>query len=63
MGSDIYQRIQRLIDEDRCVILDGGLATELQDAGGKEYRVSDTDMWGAGALYHAPRAVLEVHRR
>jgi S-methylmethionine-dependent homocysteine/selenocysteine methylase/SAM-dependent methyltransferase len=58
-----YARIQRLIDEDRCVILDGGMATELEEAAGKEYRVSDGDLWGAGALYHAPHAVLEVHRR
>jgi S-methylmethionine-dependent homocysteine/selenocysteine methylase len=46
------------------VILDGGVATELQrlhvriGEGG-----ADLDLWGTWALYRAPRAVLEVHAR
>ena len=48
-----------MIADDRCVILDGGVATELQ-----RHRSSadDGDLWGTWALYRAPRAVLEVHR-
>jgi S-methylmethionine-dependent homocysteine/selenocysteine methylase/SAM-dependent methyltransferase len=61
--ASAYSHIQQLLTGDQCVILDGGLATELQHAGGKEYRVSDADLWGAGALYHAPHTVLEAHRR
>ncbi len=58
-----YRRIQRLMAEDQCVILDGGVATELERAGLKDYRISDKTLWGTSALYHAPYAVLEVHRR
>lgn len=58
-----YSRIERLLSDEECVILDGGMATELQYTGAKEYRVSDADLWGAGALYHAPHAVLDAHRR
>ena len=39
-----YHRIQQLLSADECVILDGGMATELQHAGSKEYRVSDADL-------------------
>ena len=41
LHSAAYQRIQRLTAEDQCVILDGGVATELQRTGLREYRVSD----------------------
>jgi S-methylmethionine-dependent homocysteine/selenocysteine methylase/SAM-dependent methyltransferase len=58
-----YQRIERLLGEDRCVILDGGTATELERIGLKGYRVNDNDLWGTWALYHAPYAAIEVHRR
>lgn len=61
--SDAFQRIQDLISEDRCVILDGGIATELQEIGAKDFQVNDASLWGTGALYHAPHAALEVHRR
>lgn len=62
--SPSYQRIQNLLAENRCVILDGGVATELERISPQELRVSDKDgLWGVGALYHAPYAVLEIHRR
>ena len=58
-----YDRLERLIADDRCVILDGGIATELQrlrplrgEAG------PDPELWGTWALYRAPQAVLDVHR-
>src|SRR6266508_3030524 len=61
--SAAYQRIGRLITEDQCVILDGGGATELQRVGLPDFRLSDKGLWGTWALYHAPYAALEVHRR
>ena len=61
--TDSYKRIERLIAADQCVILDGGVATELERLGLKEFRISDKELWGSWALYNAPQAVLEVHRR
>ena len=61
--SDAYRRIQRMIAEEECVILDGGGTTELERVGLKDYRISDKGMWGTWTLYHAPYAALEVHRR
>ena len=60
--SPAYARIQDLLAAERCVILDGGVATELQrgrplEGGG----VVDRDLWGTWALYRAPDAVLGVH--
>jgi S-methylmethionine-dependent homocysteine/selenocysteine methylase len=62
--SPLYARIEGLIEAERCVILDGGVTTELQrirplrgEAG------PDPELWGTWALYRAPDAVLEVHRR
>ena len=50
-----------MISADECVVLDGGVATELQrpGAGGSP----DLELWGTWALYRAPQAVLDVHRR
>ena len=59
-----YERIQRLIAEEQCVLLDGGVSTELERVGsGQGHHISDTELWGTWALYHAPYAALEVHRR
>jgi S-methylmethionine-dependent homocysteine/selenocysteine methylase/SAM-dependent methyltransferase len=58
--STAYEHVQELLAGDRCVVLDGGVATELQ-----RYRPdgpSADDLWGTWALYRAPQAVLEVHR-
>lgn len=61
--SPAYARIEGLLAGERCVILDGGVATELQrerplEGGGGV----DRDLWGTWALYRAPDAVLGVHR-
>ena len=61
--SQSYQRIAQMIADQACVILDGGVGTELQRAGIKKHPLSDKELWGTGALYHAPEIVLEVHRR
>ncbi len=61
--SDAYRRIEQQIAEEQCLILDGGGATELQRMDLKDFRLSDKGLWGTWALYHAPHAALEVHRR
>ena len=61
--SPAYQRLQSLIASEQCVILDGGISTELQRTGIPGYRVNDEELWGTGALYQAPQAVLKVHQR
>jgi len=58
-----YQRIQTLLSKNRCVILDGGTATELERMALQGYRVNDNTLGGTWALYHAPHAALDVHRR
>jgi S-methylmethionine-dependent homocysteine/selenocysteine methylase len=58
-----YRRIEQMFSEDELVVLDGGVATELERAGVKDFRISDEALWGTWALSHAPNAVLEVHRR
>src|SRR5688500_3320941 len=62
-ASAAYDRIEHELADSRCVVLDGGVATELQRVGLKEHRLTDKSMWGTWAMYHQPHAVLEVHRR
>ena len=45
---------------ERCVVLDGGVATELQRRGSAA--APDPELWGTWALFRAPQAVLDVHR-
>jgi S-methylmethionine-dependent homocysteine/selenocysteine methylase/SAM-dependent methyltransferase len=59
-----YAYLEHLIAADRCVVLDGGVATELQRLRPlKGEHGPDPELWGTWALFRAPRAVLEVHRR
>ncbi len=51
-----YERLRRAFADERCVMLDGGVATELPGAG------LDEPGWGTRALVEAPDAVLAVHR-
>jgi S-methylmethionine-dependent homocysteine/selenocysteine methylase/SAM-dependent methyltransferase len=58
--SPSYRVLESLLADERCVVLDGGVATELQRVGtgvGPE-----AGLWGTWALYSAPSAVLAVHR-
>ena len=55
-----YSRVADALAEGRCVVLDGGVATELQKVGAPS---SEGGLWGSAALYQAPRAVYEMHRR
>jgi S-methylmethionine-dependent homocysteine/selenocysteine methylase/SAM-dependent methyltransferase len=62
-ASTAYQRIQKKIAEESCVILDGGTSTELERMGISQFHISDDNLWGTWGLFHAPYAVLDVHRR
>jgi S-methylmethionine-dependent homocysteine/selenocysteine methylase len=57
-----YARIEELLTAGAPVILDGGNATELEREQAGDLRDSDRGLWGTGALYRAPYAVLDVHR-
>ncbi|MFL5851755.1 MAG: homocysteine S-methyltransferase family protein, partial [Solirubrobacteraceae bacterium] len=61
-AAPAYARIGDMIAAGRCVILDGGIGTELPQAAGSE-RALDEPLWGARALIDAPDAVLRVHAR
>jgi S-methylmethionine-dependent homocysteine/selenocysteine methylase/SAM-dependent methyltransferase len=49
------------IRSERCVLLDGGLGTELPLAGGAKDAL-DEKLWGTRALIESPDLVLRVHR-
>jgi S-methylmethionine-dependent homocysteine/selenocysteine methylase len=56
------QLVTDLLARGEPVLLDGGNATELERAQAGELRDGDRGLWGTGALYDAPYAVLDVHR-
>src|SRR6187397_2381393 len=61
VASSPYAAVEQKLAEDRCVVLDGGVATELQrqlPAG----TLREGDLWGTWPLYRAPETVLDVHR-
>lgn len=62
--STAYQRLQQLLTADRCLVLDGGIATELQRRRPLEGAPGlNQQLWGTWALYQDPQAVLDVHNR
>jgi S-methylmethionine-dependent homocysteine/selenocysteine methylase/SAM-dependent methyltransferase len=60
--SPAYERVEGLLAAERCVILDGGIATELEELEIPGYELRDDAMWGTWALLNAPEAVSRVHR-
>jgi S-methylmethionine-dependent homocysteine/selenocysteine methylase/SAM-dependent methyltransferase len=60
--SSAYGRIDRLLAREECVILDGGIATELEELEIPGYELRDDAMWGMWALLNAPKEVMRVHR-
>jgi S-methylmethionine-dependent homocysteine/selenocysteine methylase/SAM-dependent methyltransferase len=56
-----YERVQRLIVTDRCVMLDGGTATELDEVAHDRPELEER-LWGTSALVNQPDAVARVHR-
>ena len=64
-GRDVapgYHRVDELLKAERCVILDGGIATELGRRLPDAERARDEALWGTWALVHAPDEVRDVHR-
>jgi S-methylmethionine-dependent homocysteine/selenocysteine methylase/SAM-dependent methyltransferase len=57
-----YRRVEELLKAERCVILDGGIATELGHRLPDAERGRDEALWGTWALVHAPDVVRDVHR-
>ena len=55
-ASPAYAAIESRLSEKHCVVLDGGIATELP-------RVADEPLWGTRALIDTPDVVLDVHAR
>ena len=63
-ASPAYGHLQGLLVAERCVMLDGGVATELQRLRPlKGEPGPEPELWGTWALYRAPQAVLNVHSR
>ena len=60
--SPAYERIDRKLSAGDGVLLDGGVATELQQVRSEE-RARRREPWGTWALFQGPVDVLEVHRR
>jgi S-methylmethionine-dependent homocysteine/selenocysteine methylase/SAM-dependent methyltransferase len=57
-----YGRVDELLGSERCVFLDGGIATELGRRLPEAGRGQDEALWGTWALVHATDVVREVHR-
>src|SRR4051794_28898101 len=57
-----YGRVEELMREQRCVMLDGGIATELGRVRPDATPREDEALWGTWALVHDPDAVGDVHR-
>jgi S-methylmethionine-dependent homocysteine/selenocysteine methylase/SAM-dependent methyltransferase len=57
-----YSTVQDGLAAQRCVILDGGIATELPRTGPGQGH-EDEALWGVSAVALAPDAVRDVHRR
>ena len=62
-ASASYRRLEGLLADRRCVILDGGTATELGRVVPPPRSEGEEPLWTTWALLHAPEAVLDVHRR
>jgi S-methylmethionine-dependent homocysteine/selenocysteine methylase len=60
--SPAYRRVEGLLERGGCVLLDGGIATELQRVRSED-RAQRREPWGTWALFRGPMEVLEVHRR
>jgi len=52
-----------MFGQERCIVLDGAMGTELDAALPTQGSHDEGRIWGTRALYNAPQAVMEVHRR
>ncbi len=58
-----YEKVLAKLAHQEPIILDGGIGTELQRQGLRDFRLSDSSHWGLEAVETAPDAVTEVHKR
>jgi homocysteine S-methyltransferase len=56
-GAETTSRIRQLLDRHGPVILDGGLATQLEAMG---FDI-DSELWSAALLASEPRAIVDAH--
>jgi S-methylmethionine-dependent homocysteine/selenocysteine methylase/SAM-dependent methyltransferase len=64
LGAGAYERLKERLAGEHCVILDGGIGTELQRSRPPQASTGlERQLWGTWALYQAPHSVLDVHRR
>lgn len=50
-SSPGYRHVAEALAADRCVVLDGGVATELQRRRAPGRQLRDGELWGIWALY------------
>jgi S-methylmethionine-dependent homocysteine/selenocysteine methylase len=60
--SRAYERIEGVLGDGGSILLDGGVATELQQVRSDD-RARRREPWGTWTLFQGPLEVLEVHRR
>ncbi|MFN8221627.1 MAG: homocysteine S-methyltransferase family protein [Gaiellales bacterium] len=58
--SPAYAHLEEMFGVEQCIVLDGGVATEIERLDGADQ--GDVELWGTWALYRAPQKVLDVHR-
>jgi S-methylmethionine-dependent homocysteine/selenocysteine methylase/SAM-dependent methyltransferase len=58
-----YGHVERTLAAQRCVVLDGGVGTELMPAADRARAALDEPLWGTRALMERPDRVLDVHAR
>ncbi len=63
VSAEPYARIESMLASQRCVVLDGAMGTELDAALPMSGSHDDERIWGTRALYNAPEAVMDLHRR
>lgn len=57
-----YDVVREALAAERCVVLDGGIGTELPEHT-LEVKADDERLWGTRALVEAADPVLGIHRR
>jgi S-methylmethionine-dependent homocysteine/selenocysteine methylase/SAM-dependent methyltransferase len=62
LAQPAYRRVDDLLASEKCVILDGGIATELGRRLPGARQGHDEALWGTWGLVHAPDVVRDVHR-
>ncbi len=56
-----YARVERMIADGVCVVLDGSTGATLVDVGGQRPE-SEEHLWGLTAVVDTPQRVIDVHR-